>query len=63
MGNTNCPKSVVYSAILYCLRCLIKSEIPLNHGCLIPIEVKIKENSILDPCDQMGIVGGNVLTS
>jgi 5-oxoprolinase (ATP-hydrolysing) len=51
MGNTNCPKSVVYSAILYCLRCLIKSEIPLNHGCLIPIEVKIKENSILDPSD------------
>lgn len=63
MGNTNCPKSVVYSAILYSLRCLIDSEIPLNHGCLNPIEVVISENSILNPSDEMAIVGGNVLTS
>ena len=29
-GNCNAPKAVAVSAILYCLRCLIKQEIPLN---------------------------------
>ncbi len=38
-GNCNAPKSVTFSAILYCLRCLVKQEIPLNqvryYVCLI----------------------------
>lgn len=31
-GNINAPKSVSYSAIIYCLRCLVGLEIPLNQG-------------------------------
>jgi 5-oxoprolinase (ATP-hydrolysing) len=38
-GNINAPRSVSYSAIIYCLRCLVGLEIPLNQGlsrvCLI----------------------------
>ena len=30
LTNINCPKTVTYSAILYCLRCLINKDIPLN---------------------------------
>ena len=59
----NAPKAITYSAIIYCLRCLVNSEIPLNQGCLNPIKVKIREGSILDPCEKAAVVGGNVLTS
>jgi 5-oxoprolinase (ATP-hydrolysing) len=54
---------VTYSAIIYCLRCLIKEDIPLNQGCLKPIQVKIPKGSFLSPSDKAAVVGGNVLTS
>jgi len=62
-GNTNSPPSVTKSAILYCLRCLVKREIPLNQGCMNPIELVIPLGSILSPSDNAAVVGGNVLTS
>lgn len=39
LGNTNAPKAITYSAIIYCLWCLVDSDIPLNQGCLNPIQV------------------------
>ena len=45
------------------LRCLIGFDVPLNQGCLNPIEIKLKEGSILCPSDSAAVVGGNVLTS
>jgi len=39
-GNLNAPISVVYSAVIYCLRAMLDSDIPLNAGCLVPIESK-----------------------
>ncbi|KAI9787550.1 MAG: hypothetical protein M1839_000080 [Geoglossum umbratile] len=62
-ANTNAPSAVTYSAIIYCLRCLISSDIPLNQGCLTPITVRIPPNSFLCPSDSAAVVGGNVLTS
>ncbi|KAI9986820.1 hypothetical protein PInf_025781 [Phytophthora infestans] len=64
-GNVNTPPAVTYSAIIYCLRCLLPGEdLPLNQGCLTPIEVRFpKEGSILNPSDNAAVVGGNVLTS
>ncbi|KAI9769496.1 MAG: hypothetical protein M1840_003973 [Geoglossum simile] len=62
-GNTNAPPAVTFSAIIYCLRCLISSDIPLNQGCLTPITVRIPPNSFLSPSDSAAVVGGNVLTS
>ena len=61
--NLNTPRAVTLSAILYCLRCLIDSDIPLNQGCLEPVEVVIPLNSLLDPSDNAAVVAGNVLTS
>jgi 5-oxoprolinase (ATP-hydrolysing) len=62
-GNINAPEAVTYSAIIYCLRCLISEDIPLNQGCLKPIHVKIPKKSFLSPSDNAAVVGGNVLTS
>jgi 5-oxoprolinase (ATP-hydrolysing) len=62
-GNLNVPKAVTRSAILYCLRCLIDSDIPLNQGCLEPIEILIEEGSLLAPTENAAVVAGNVLTS
>jgi 5-oxoprolinase (ATP-hydrolysing) len=62
-GNTNAPEAVTYSAIIYCLRCLIKEDIPLNQGCLKPINVIIPKKSFLSPSGTAAVVGGNVLTS
>jgi len=63
LGNLNAPPAVTYSAVIYSLRSLVGQDIPLNQGCLAPIEFKIPHYSILNPSDDAGVVGGNVLTS
>ena len=64
IGNTNAPRAITSSAIIYCLRCLVQSEIPLNQGCLEPIQIILPEgNSMLNPSADAAVVGGNVLTS
>ncbi|KAK2782477.1 hypothetical protein FQN52_000910 [Onygenales sp. PD_12] len=62
-GNINAPEAVTYSAIIYCLRCLISEDIPLNQGCLKPINVRIPKDCFLSPSEKAAVVGGNVLTS
>ncbi|KAF4904044.1 hypotheticall protein [Colletotrichum fructicola] len=63
LGNTNAPIAITHSAIIYCLRGLISSQIPLNQGCLAPIHIVIPDGSILNPGAGLAVVGGNVLTS
>ncbi|KAM3929038.1 5-oxoprolinase isoform 1-T1 [Leptodactylus fuscus] len=62
-GNCNAPRAITLSALIYCLRCMVGQEIPLNQGCLVPIRVIIPKGSILDPSADAAVVGGNVLTS
>ena len=62
-GNTNAPRSITYSAIIYSLRCLVDRDIPLNQGVMAGIRVVIPSPSILSPSSEVGVVGGNVLTS
>ncbi|KAH1001014.1 hypothetical protein HUJ04_013277 [Dendroctonus ponderosae] len=62
-GNCNAPRAVTLSALIYCLRCMVGHDVPLNQGCLTPVKVQIPKGSILDPSDDAAVVGGNVLTS
>jgi 5-oxoprolinase (ATP-hydrolysing) len=62
-GNCNAPNSITYSAIIYCLRCLVNSDIPLNQGCLNPITVNVPQGCFLNPSEFAAVVGGNVETS
>uniref|UniRef100_A0A8C7SLX5 5-oxoprolinase, ATP-hydrolysing n=1 Tax=Oncorhynchus mykiss TaxID=8022 RepID=A0A8C7SLX5_ONCMY len=62
-GNCNAPRAITFSALIYCLRCMVGQDIPLNQGCLTPIKVIIPSGSILQPSQNAAVVGGNVLTS
>jgi len=62
-GNLNAPRAVTHSAILYCLRCLVQSDIPLNQGCLNKIRILIEDGSLLAPSAHAAVAAGNVLTS
>lgn len=62
-GNLNAPEAITNSALLYCLRCLVDTDIPLNQGCLRPVKVIIPKGSILSPLEGAAVVGGNVMTS
>lgn len=62
-GNCNVPRAVALSAIIYCLRCMVGHDVPLNQGCLAPIKTIIPKGSMLDPSETAAVVGGNVLTS
>ncbi|KAG8933104.1 hypothetical protein FRC02_012472 [Tulasnella sp. 418] len=42
---------------------MLNSDIPLNAGCLVPVEIKIPEESLLSPTHTAAVCGGNVLTS
>ena len=37
-GNLNAPVSVVHSAVIYCMRAMLDADMPLNAGCLVPLE-------------------------
>jgi Hydantoinase B/oxoprolinase len=37
-GNLNSPASVVHSAVIYCMRAMLDLDIPLNAGCLVPLD-------------------------
>lgn len=62
-GNFNAPPAVTSAAVLYVLRCLVDSDIPLNAGCLEPIEIILPEQSLLSPKYPAAVVAGNVETS
>ncbi|MCP4917568.1 MAG: 5-oxoprolinase [Proteobacteria bacterium] len=60
-GNRNAPPAVVTAAVLYVLRCLAGTDLPLNEGARVP--VLLPERSILTPHPDAAVVGGNVETS
>ncbi|TYH25884.1 hypothetical protein ES288_A03G205700v1 [Gossypium darwinii] len=62
-GNWNAPEAVTAAAVIYCLRCLVDVDIPLNQGCLAPVIIHVPAGSFLSPSDKAAVVGGNVLTS
>jgi Ca2+-binding RTX toxin-like protein len=61
--NFNAPSSVATAAVLYVFRTLVDDDIPLNSGCLKPLEVLIPEGCMLRPRYPAAVVAGNVETS
>ncbi len=61
--NLNAPLSVTRSAVLYVLRLLTETDIPLNGGCLQPIDIIVPRGTILNPSYPSPVGSGNVETS
>ncbi|MFF8476880.1 hydantoinase B/oxoprolinase family protein [Streptomyces sp. NPDC015414] len=61
--NFNAPSSVVDAAVLYVFRTLVADEIPLNDGCLRPLDIVVPPGSMLAPEPPAAVVAGNVETS
>ncbi len=62
-SNFNAPSSVCRAAVLYVFRTLVDDEIPMNEGCLKPLDVRIPDGSMLNPQYPAAVVAGNVETS
>lgn len=58
--NFNAPAAVCKAAVLYVFRTLVEDEIPLNAGCLEPLEIVIPDGSLLNPSYPAAVVAGNV---
>ncbi len=62
-NNFNAPRAVGLAAVLYVFRTLVDDDIPLNAGCLRPLDIVIPQGSLLDPQPPAAVVAGNVETS
>ncbi len=62
-SNFNAPIAVTKAVVLYVFRTLVQDEIPMNAGCLKPLEIIIPEKSLLNPTYPAAVVAGNVETS
>jgi 5-oxoprolinase (ATP-hydrolysing) len=62
-NNFNAPGSVTKAAVLYVFRCLVDSDIPMNAGCLKPLNIVVPEHSLLKPEPPGAVAAGNVETS
>jgi 5-oxoprolinase (ATP-hydrolysing) len=62
-NNFNAPSSVCMAAVLYVFRTLVDADIPLNSGCLKPLNVIIPDGCMLKPRYPAAVVAGNVETS
>ena len=61
--NFNAPEPVTRAAVLYCFRVMVEGDIPMNAGCLRPINIVIPQGSMLSPHYPAAVVAGNVETS
>jgi len=62
-SNFNAPGAVTRAAVLYVFRCLVDDDIPLNAGCMKPLNIVIPKGSMLSPRFPAAVVAGNVETS
>jgi len=62
-SNFNAPSAVCRAAVLYVFRTLVEDEIPMNEGCLKPLDIVLPEGSMLNPSYPAAVVAGNVETS
>jgi 5-oxoprolinase (ATP-hydrolysing) len=61
--NFNAPEPVTRAAVLYVFRVMVDDDIPMNAGCLRPINIVIPKHSMLTPEYPAAVVAGNVETS
>jgi len=61
-GNVNAVTAIVRSATWYCIRLLATDEVPVNHGCFIPVTVDVPQGSVVNPYFPAAVAVGNTET-
>lgn len=67
-GNCNANRAITTAAIMYCLRLLLREDVPLNQGVLEPLELVLPEcflnpRAASTPGKSPAVAAGNVETS
>jgi 5-oxoprolinase (ATP-hydrolysing) len=62
-GNYNAPQAVTRAVVLYVFRTLVGKAIPLNEGCLTPLNIIVPEGSLLNPRAPAAVIAGNTEVS
>ncbi len=63
LSNFNAPLAICKAVVLYVFRTLVDDPIPLNAGCMKPLEIRVPEGCLLNPKYPAAVVAGNVETS
>ena len=62
-GNYNAPYSICRAVVLYVFRTLVGTNIPLNEGCLHPLQIITPDGSMLNPVHPAAVIAGNTEVS
>jgi len=62
-GNYNAPLAISKAAVLYVFRTLVEDDIPLNEGCLKPLNIIVPDGCMLDPKYPAAVIAGNTEVS
>ncbi len=62
-GNFNAPSAIAHAAVLYVFRTLVDDDIPLNAGCMKPLELVLPDECMINPSYPAAVIAGNVETS
>jgi len=61
--NYNAPRSICRAAVLYVFRTLVGADIPMNEGCLKPLEIRVPKGSMINPDFPAAVISGNTEVS
>jgi 5-oxoprolinase (ATP-hydrolysing) len=62
-NNFNAPEPVCRAAVLYVFRIMVEGDIPMNAGCLKPLNIIIPDGCMLKPQYPSAVIAGNTETS
>ncbi|MBV7378805.1 hydantoinase B/oxoprolinase family protein [Maritimibacter dapengensis] len=62
-NNYNAPLSISRAVVLYVFRTLVGRDIPLNEGCLKPLEIIVPDGCMLNPRPPAAVIAGNTEVS
>lgn len=61
--NYNAPFSICQAVVLYVFRTLVGADIPMNEGCLKPMDIRAPEGSMINPNYPAAVISGNTEVS
>ncbi|MBT6532850.1 MAG: 5-oxoprolinase, partial [Marinovum sp.] len=61
--NYNAPRSICRAVVLYVFRTLVGADIPMNEGCLKPLDIRIPDGSMINPRHPAAVISGNTEVS